>query len=53
MRLVDRRREATLLSAQVPLKEMFGYVTSLRSLTQGRGTFMMKFARYDRSDAKA
>ena len=51
--LVDRRREATLLSAQVPLKEMFGYVTSLRSLTQGRGTFMMKFARYDRSDAKA
>jgi len=51
--LVDRRKEATLLSAQVPLKEMFGYVTSLRSLTQGRGTFMMKFSRYDRTDAKA
>lgn len=51
--LVDRRKEATLLSAQVPLKEMFGYVTSLRSLTQGRGTFMMKFSHYDRTDAKA
>jgi len=51
--LVDRRREATLLSAQVPLKEMFGYVTSLRSLTQGRGTFMMKFSHYDCPDAKA
>ncbi|GAB4372274.1 MAG: elongation factor G [Deltaproteobacteria bacterium] len=46
--LVDRRKEATLLSAQVPLREMFGYVTSLRSLTQGRGTFMMKFSHYDR-----
>jgi elongation factor G len=47
--LVDRRKEATLLSAVVPLKEMFGYVTSLRSLTQGRGTYTMKFSHYDRA----
>ncbi len=47
--LVDRRQEASLLTAQVPLKEMFGYVTSLRSLSQGRGTYMMKFSHYDRS----
>jgi elongation factor G len=44
---VDRRPDATLLSARVPLKEMFGYVTSLRSLSQGRGLFMMKFSHYD------
>ncbi len=46
---VDRRGEAALLSAVVPLKELFGYVTSLRSLTQGRGTFTMKFSHYDRA----
>lgn len=47
--LVDRRKEASLLSALVPLKEMFGYVTALRSLTQGRGTYTMKFSHYDRA----
>ncbi len=46
---VDRRQETSLLSALVPLKEMFGYVTSLRSLSQGRGTFTMKFSHYDRA----
>jgi elongation factor G len=46
---VERRQDASVLSAQVPLKEMFGYVTSLRSLSQGRGTFMMKFSHYDRA----
>ncbi len=49
---VDRRGDAGHLSALVPLKEMFGYVTSLRSLSQGRGTFMMRFSHYDRA-AKA
>jgi elongation factor G len=46
---VDRRPEGSLLSAQVPLKEMFGYVTSLRSLSQGRGNYTMKFSHYDRA----
>jgi elongation factor G len=35
------------ISAQVPLAEMFGYATDLRSRTQGRGTFTMEFARYE------
>ena len=30
----------------VPLAEMFGYATDLRSMTQGRGTFSMEFAHY-------
>jgi elongation factor G len=46
---VDRRPEGSLLSAQVPLKEMFGYVTALRSLSQGRGNYTMKFSHYDRA----
>ncbi len=50
---VDRRGEISHLSALVPLKEMFGYVTSLRSLSQGRGTYMMKFSHYDRAARSA
>lgn len=46
---VDRRQQASLLSSLVPLKEMFGYVTALRSLSQGRGTYAMKFSHYDRA----
>jgi elongation factor G len=46
---VDRRPEGSVLSAQVPLKEMFGYVTALRSLSQGRGNYTMKFSHYDRA----
>ncbi|HUW14943.1 MAG TPA: elongation factor G [Anaerolineae bacterium] len=38
---------AQSVRAMVPLAEMFGYATSLRSATQGRGTFTMEFARYD------
>jgi elongation factor G len=45
--LVDRQPGATLLSAKVPLREMFGYATALRSLTQGRATFQMTFSHYD------
>ena len=37
----------TVIKAHVPLSEMFGYATTLRSLTQGRGTFIMKFSHYD------
>ncbi len=50
---VDRHGEVSHLSALVPLKEMFGYVTSLRSLSQGRGTYMMKFSHYDRTARNA
>ncbi len=46
---VDRRFDTSLLSATVPLKEMFGYVTALRSLSQGRGNYTMKFSHYDRA----
>jgi elongation factor G len=35
-----------LIRAEVPLAEMFGYATSLRSLSQGRATFSMEFAKY-------
>ena len=35
-----------VINAEVPLSEMFGYATSLRSATQGRATYSMEFARY-------
>ena len=43
----EGRENASAIRAHVPLSEMFGYATSLRSNTQGRATFMMQFARYD------
>jgi len=36
------------IEATVPLGEMFGYATDLRSMTQGRGTFTMEFSHYER-----
>ncbi len=35
-----------VVSAEVPLEQMFGYATTLRSVTQGRATYTMEFARY-------
>ena len=35
------------IKAFIPLSEMFGYVTDLRSFTQGRGNYSMKFDHYD------
>jgi len=40
------RANAQVVKANVPLSEMFGYATSLRSNTQGRGTYSMKFSHY-------
>jgi len=36
-----------IINVKVPLAEMFGYATTLRSLTQGRGTFTMEFDHYE------
>ena len=36
----------TIVKAQVPLEQMFGYATALRSATQGRATYTMEFSRY-------
>ncbi len=43
----DKRGNAIAVQARVPLGEMFGYATDLRSSTQGRATFTMQFERYD------
>jgi elongation factor G len=40
-------KTAQLVQARVPLAEMFGYATDLRSMTQGRATFSMQFDRYE------
>jgi elongation factor G len=42
------RSDLKVIEAKVPLSEMFGYATSLRSLTEGRGTFSMEFSNYER-----
>jgi len=43
----DRRGNALAVTARVPLSEMFGYATDLRSNTQGRATYTMQFDSYD------
>ena len=45
----EARGNAIAIRAYVPLSEMFGYATSLRSNTQGRAAFVMQFARYDKA----
>jgi elongation factor G len=47
---VEKQGQTEVISAKIPLKEMFGYTTSLRSLTQGRGSFTMELAHYRRVD---
>ena len=42
----ERRGNAQVVDAEVPLAEMFGYVGSLRSMTQGRATYTMQFSHY-------
>ena len=44
-----RANHAQVVTAHVPLSNMFGYVTDLRSITQGRAVFHMEFAKYPKS----
>ncbi|MBC7334794.1 MAG: elongation factor G, partial [Clostridia bacterium] len=43
---MEKQANAQVIRARVPLAEMFGYATDLRSLTQGRGTYVMQFDHY-------
>ncbi|MBI5138249.1 MAG: elongation factor G [Candidatus Vogelbacteria bacterium] len=43
---MEDRGQAKVVRAKVPLSEMFGYVTSLRSMTEGRASFTMELAEY-------
>jgi elongation factor G len=44
---MEQRGSAQVITAYVPLAEMFGYATDVRSTTQGRATYTMQFERYD------
>ncbi|MFD2307853.1 elongation factor G [Enterococcus termitis] len=44
---MEAHGNSQIVNAMVPLAEMFGYATTLRSATQGRGTFMMVFDHYE------
>jgi elongation factor G len=44
---MEQRGNAQVVSATVPLAEMFGYATDVRSNTQGRATYTMQFERYE------
>ena len=43
---VDLRANTQVLKVEVPLSKMFGYVSDLRSITQGRASYTMQFSRY-------
>ncbi|MFL5302886.1 MAG: elongation factor G [Anaeromyxobacteraceae bacterium] len=47
--VADRGAAVKVLTAEAPLRTMFGYATELRSTTQGRAVFTMRFERYDRA----
>ena len=45
--LMEQKDKVRVVKANVPLAEMFGYATDLRSLTQGRATYTMQFCKYE------
>jgi elongation factor G len=44
---MEMRSDVQVITARVPLAEMFGYSTTLRSMTQGRGNYTMQFSAYE------
>jgi elongation factor G len=44
---IVNRPDAQVITATVPLSEMFGYATKLRSITQGRAIYTMEFAKFE------
>jgi elongation factor G len=48
---MERRGSTQIIRAMVPLAEMFGYATDLRSRTQGRASYTMHFSRYEQTPA--
>jgi len=44
---MSQKGDVTIIEAEVPLVEMFGYATDLRSKSQGRASYTMEFARYE------
>jgi elongation factor G len=48
---MEKRGSTQIIRSTVPLAEMFGYATELRSRTQGRASFSMHFLRYDQTPA--
>ena len=48
---IEQRGNSQVIRAQVPLSEMFGYATDLRSRTQGRATYTMQFDSYQQTPA--
>ena len=44
---INDRASIKVIDVKVPLSEMFGYATQLRSMTQGRGSFTMEFDSYE------
>jgi len=49
---MNKRNDANVIDANVPMREMFGYATDLRSISQGRAVFTMKFSEFSYCDKK-
>ena len=52
MKGMSLKNNFQIISAEVPLAQMFGYATELRSLTQGRAVFTMQFSHYSQHQIK-